>query len=214
MYREVPRTQGISTTQLIKKVLGLKINESPYTGSSLLLSANVIKEFSKSSVSSVNAFNKIYVQGSFDLYHPGHLDFLKAAKARGDYLIVGVYDDETVKMLNFGKSPYMTLHERALTIMGCRFVDDVIIGAPYIVSEELMDYFHVSLVVAGQHDHLPGENGQDPFYVPAAAGKFVKIDSGNALTTQDIAKRIEDRAEELCKSTQHKERIEAAIITN
>lgn len=35
----------------------------------------------------------VYVDGSFDLLHPGHVAFLKAAKAKGDYLIVGVHDN-------------------------------------------------------------------------------------------------------------------------
>lgn len=35
----------------------------------------------------------IYVSGSFDLLHPGHVEFLKQAKALGDYLIVGVEND-------------------------------------------------------------------------------------------------------------------------
>lgn len=45
------------------------------------------------------AQNVVYVDGSFDLLHPGHVAFLKAAKARGDYLIVGVHDN-SVRLFN------------------------------------------------------------------------------------------------------------------
>jgi ethanolamine-phosphate cytidylyltransferase len=36
----------------------------------------------------------VYVCGSFDLLHPGHIEFLKQARALGEYLIVGVQNDE------------------------------------------------------------------------------------------------------------------------
>jgi bifunctional ADP-heptose synthase (sugar kinase/adenylyltransferase) len=38
----------------------------------------------------------IYMAGSWDLFHPGHISTLKRARALGDFLIVGVLDDETV----------------------------------------------------------------------------------------------------------------------
>jgi len=34
--------------------------------------------------------------GTFDLLHRGHIEFLKDAKSRGDYLVVVVISDETV----------------------------------------------------------------------------------------------------------------------
>lgn len=36
----------------------------------------------------------IYVCGSFDLFHIGHLCFLEEAQKLGDYLIVGIYNDQ------------------------------------------------------------------------------------------------------------------------
>ena len=38
----------------------------------------------------------VYVQGSFDMFHSGHADFLKLARQLGDYLVVGILDDENV----------------------------------------------------------------------------------------------------------------------
>jgi len=38
----------------------------------------------------------IFTTGTFDLYHYGHLNLLKRAKERGDYLIVGLNSDELI----------------------------------------------------------------------------------------------------------------------
>ena len=38
----------------------------------------------------------IYVSGSFDLLHNGHIDILKKAKAMGEFLYVGVWSDDVV----------------------------------------------------------------------------------------------------------------------
>lgn len=39
----------------------------------------------------------VTTNGSFDLFHAGHIDLLKKAKARGDILIVGINSDKSVK---------------------------------------------------------------------------------------------------------------------
>ena len=62
----------------------------------------------------------VYIDGAFDVFHPGHIFALREAKALGTFLIVGVFDDDAVnsyKGLNF---PLNTLHERVLNVLSCR----------------------------------------------------------------------------------------------
>ncbi len=62
--------------------------------------------------------------GAFDLFHVGHIAHLAAAKALGSYLIVGVHDDRVVNRLQGENLPILNLHERVLSVLACRYVDE------------------------------------------------------------------------------------------
>lgn len=68
----------------------------------------------------------------------------------------------------------------------------MVIGAPYTITQDMMDHFKVDVVChGGRLDVLPDPaDGRDPYEVPKKAGKFVMIDSGNDLSTQEIVERI------------------------
>ena len=55
---------------------------------------------------------RVFTSGSFDLFHIGHLNLIKNAKRRCDYLIVGVNTDELVESYK-NKRPIVPLGERA-----------------------------------------------------------------------------------------------------
>ena len=80
----------------------------------------------------------IYMDGSWDMFHAGHISILKEARARGDYLIVGVHSDVVVNKHQGSNLPIMNLHERVLSVLGCKFVDDVLIDAPYVITPEMI----------------------------------------------------------------------------
>jgi ethanolamine-phosphate cytidylyltransferase len=64
------------------------------------------------------------------VFHLGHLAILKAARAEGDYLIVGVHADSDVTARRGPHLPIMSVHERCLSVLACSQVDECIIGAP------------------------------------------------------------------------------------
>lgn len=64
----------------------------------------------------------VYTTGTFDLFHVGHLNILKAAKGLGDRLIVGVSTDELVLKYKHQK-PIMPYEERYRIISELRCVD-------------------------------------------------------------------------------------------
>lgn len=73
------------------------------------------------------AKNKVigYTTGVFDLFHVGHLNILKAAKNKCDYLIVGVTTDELAAERK-GKKPIIPFQERVDIIESVIYVDQVV----------------------------------------------------------------------------------------
>lgn len=90
-----------------------------------------------------------YVDGAFDLFHPGHVEALRAARSACDFLLVGVHADADVSARRGRHEPLLDVHERALSVLACRFADEVIIGAPLVVTEDLLTSFNVALVLRG-----------------------------------------------------------------
>jgi glycerol-3-phosphate cytidylyltransferase len=66
-----------------------------------------------------------YATGVFDLFHIGHLNLLRRAKSKCDYLVVGVTSDELVFELK-GKRPIIPFAERCEIVQNVRFVDKVV----------------------------------------------------------------------------------------
>lgn len=66
-----------------------------------------------------------YVAGAFDMFHIGHLNLVRRAKEKCDYLVAGVISDERVFELK-NRNPVIPCNERMQVVAGCRYVDEVI----------------------------------------------------------------------------------------
>lgn len=234
-YKECSRTQGVSTTALVGRMLLLtkghlqrgdkeyevdkrasndmssgECGRSPWTGvSHFLPTTQKIVQFSN--MQGPKKGDKIvYVAGAFDLFHVGHLDFLEKAKELGDYLIVGLHTDPVVNRYKGYNFPIENLHERCLSVLAYRCVGEVVIGAPYTVTKELMDHFNVDVVCHGRTPVQP-EEGDDPYEEPKKLGKFATVDSGNSLTTEALVQRIVERRLDYVERNKKKEKKELAV---
>lgn len=63
-----------------------------------------------------------YAPGAFDLFHVGHLNILKHAKSRCDYLIAGVVSDEMLELVR-GRAAVVPLAERIEIVRNIGYVD-------------------------------------------------------------------------------------------
>ena len=69
----------------------------------------------------------VFTNGVFDLLHPGHVDILTAARARGDAMIVGVNTDASVKRLKGPRRPIRSEAERVYVLAALEAVDCVVL---------------------------------------------------------------------------------------
>ena len=69
-------------------------------------------------------------------------------------------------------------------------MNEVVIGAPYEVTQDLMEHFNVSIVCHGQTPIMPSDDGADPYAEPKRTNKFKLLNSGNDMTTEKIVERI------------------------
>ena len=66
-----------------------------------------------------------YTAGAFDLFHIGHLNLIKRAKEKCDYLIVGVTTDDLIQRTK-NKRPVIPYEERAEIVNSLKYVDKVV----------------------------------------------------------------------------------------
>lgn len=78
----------------------------------------------------------------------------------------------------------------SISVSISQYVSEVVIGAPYTVTDELMNHFRVDLVCHGKTPIMSDVDGTDPYSVPKARGAFVSLDSHNPMTTEKIVDRI------------------------
>jgi D-beta-D-heptose 7-phosphate kinase/D-beta-D-heptose 1-phosphate adenosyltransferase len=68
----------------------------------------------------------VFTNGCFDILHAGHVAYLEEAKALGDYLVVGVNDDESVRRLKGQDRPIVGIEDRMAVLAGLAAVDWVV----------------------------------------------------------------------------------------
>jgi D-beta-D-heptose 7-phosphate kinase/D-beta-D-heptose 1-phosphate adenosyltransferase len=70
---------------------------------------------------------KIFTNGCFDLLHIGHIELLKYSKSLGDYLVVGINSDNSVKKLKGSSRPINNELTRKIILESIKYVDEVIV---------------------------------------------------------------------------------------
>jgi ethanolamine-phosphate cytidylyltransferase len=155
----------------------------------------------------------VYCDGTFDMFHAGHIETLRAARAEGEFLLVGIHDDATVNAHKGSNFPIMNLHERTLSVLSCKYVDEVIIGAPWCVTEDMITTMNISLVLHGTHHdpHFPAAE-IDPYALPKKLGIYKEIKSTSDLTVSVILDRIVRNRDAYVERNAKKEKSETEYL--
>jgi D-beta-D-heptose 7-phosphate kinase/D-beta-D-heptose 1-phosphate adenosyltransferase len=98
----------------------------------------------------------IWVNGCFDIIHPGHIELLKYARSKGDLLIVGIDSDERVSILKGSNRPINNQYSRKVILESIRYVDEVVVFSSEIEMCDKLVEKNVDLIVIG--DEYIGKN--------------------------------------------------------
>merc|ERR1712062_112138 len=182
-YKEFKRTQGVSTTDLVGRILlatkqhhrknsvdvdneqvtnlasprnsNRSKSSSPWTGVSKFLQTSQKIALFQSGQEAKPDDVVVYIAGAYDLFHIGHLRFIKECYKLGTYVVVGLHTDEEVNRYRGANHPIMSLNERTLSVLACRYVNEVVIGAPYVIDEQIIKHFNVKHVCHGLATSTP-----------------------------------------------------------
>jgi D-beta-D-heptose 7-phosphate kinase/D-beta-D-heptose 1-phosphate adenosyltransferase len=132
----------------------------------------------------------IYTYGAFDLLHPGHIKLLQRAKDLGDYLIVGIAGDESIKKLKGNDRPIQNQKDRAFIVESLDMVDEVMLQEEYDPSVNLKqlanDNKSVSILAKGDDwTYIPGTET-----IEELGGILVKLSYSKGFSTSEMVKKI------------------------
>ncbi|KAJ9456019.1 Ethanolamine-phosphate cytidylyltransferase [Diplonema papillatum] len=209
-FKIVKRTDGISTTDLVGRMLLLTkchhhgddhgeddpktvaAKHADTTYSRYLTTSRKIVQFSNNRAPGPDD-KVVYVGGRFDCFHCGHMAMLEEARKKGTYLIVGLYSDSVINKLAGANYPIMNVNERVLGVLSCRYVDEVIMGVPYDVTKDLIEQLKIDVVVQGTTGDAKEEGSgieKDPYVVPKEMGIYGEVTSSSTLTTGKLIERV------------------------
>ena len=92
---------------------------------------------------------KVFVNGTFDLLHKGHLELLNFAKSYGDYLIVAIDTDDRVKEKKGLSRPIYNQDERRFFLNMLKPVDQVEMFSSDEELEQLIKGFNPDIMIVG-----------------------------------------------------------------
>ncbi|WP_042151742.1 MULTISPECIES: bifunctional D-glycero-beta-D-manno-heptose-7-phosphate kinase/D-glycero-beta-D-manno-heptose 1-phosphate adenylyltransferase HldE [unclassified Pseudoalteromonas] len=134
----------------------------------------------------------VFTNGCFDILHAGHVRYLAQAKAKGDRLVVGLNNDESIARLKGPERPINPLEERAMVISALGSVDWVI---PFGKLEnndtpaKLIEQVKPDILIKGGDYTVDQIAGAD--FVLANGGKVEVLEFLNGCSTSNVIKKIQ-----------------------
>jgi rfaE bifunctional protein nucleotidyltransferase chain/domain len=130
----------------------------------------------------------VFTNGCFDIIHPGHVDYLSQARDLGDYLVLGLNTDNSVKRLNKAPNrPINTENARAMVLAAMECVDAIVLfdeETPY----DLIKFLSPDVLVKGDDYQVEKIVGYD--IVKANGGKVVTIPFLEGFSTTKMIAKI------------------------
>jgi D-beta-D-heptose 7-phosphate kinase/D-beta-D-heptose 1-phosphate adenosyltransferase len=132
----------------------------------------------------------VFTNGCFDILHPGHLDYLKKARALGDFLVVGLNSDHSITVIKGEDRPINDFRFRSKMLSYFDFID-FIIEFDGDTPIDLIKCVQPHILVKGA-DYL-GKNVVGTDIVLEKDGKIVFLDFIQEYSSTKIINKILDR---------------------
>ena len=132
----------------------------------------------------------IMTNGCFDIIHTGHVRYLSKAKSLGDYLVIAVNDDESVKRLKGNGRPINTLEDRMLVLNSLASVN-LVIPFSQDTPEEIISSVNPDVLVKGgdyKEENIAGAES-----VRKSGGEVVIVPFDEGYSTSLILKKLKDK---------------------
>lgn len=91
----------------------------------------------------------IFVNGCFDVLHPGHISLFQYAKSLGDYLIVAIDSDRKVEEMKGKGRPIFSQKDRSFVLSSIRHIDEVLIFDTRDQLEDLVNSIKPDIMIVG-----------------------------------------------------------------
>ena len=129
-----------------------------------------------------------YTTGVFDLFHKGHVNFLKAAKSFCDRLIVGATTDELAKQEK-NETPIINLEDRIIVLSACKYVD---LAIPHSDSDKIQTWNTLKYDILLIGDDWYGSQSYTMFekQLKEKGVKVIYIPYTEGVSTSTIQERI------------------------
>ena len=137
----------------------------------------------------------VLTTGCFDLFHPGHVDYLRNITKTFPYFIrvVGLADDATVRRLKGHSRPVLSQDERKIMLGACRYVDEVHIFSAFLDEDDAEQAGHEALLDKVRPDVFvtgPRSPNQHIERFLKPRGIPMQIIDANDFTTTKLLERI------------------------
>ena len=106
----------------------------------------------------------------------------------------------------------LNLNERVLSVLACKYVDDVIIDPPYCITQEMIAALNISAVVTGEITESRAdlvEEERNIYRVAEERGILHVIESGSNMSMGSVLSRIRENTERLEAKVSKKMKAEA-----
>lgn len=130
----------------------------------------------------------VFTNGCFDIVHAGHIAYLSDARSRGDVLIVGVNDDDSVRRMNKGpERPINPIADR-LTVLAALEMVDAVVPFGEDTPQEIIEAITPHVLVKGQDWEDKGVVGRE--WVEAHGGEVHLAPLVAGRSTTSIVERL------------------------